>query len=719
MNRLLDLILRTHLRTQLYLALGFAVALTFIASLVALVSFQRVGEAQRVVNEGSVPNIAAAFLVAQDAQSLAGAAPRMTVARTEEALLEAVREISKTRIAFTVHVDALAGNEGENPATRHVRERGTDLLSNLDEIEDSAVERFVLAARSQELRDRLRSVETNLTELLVTAIDNQIFYALTGHRDLQNPPEPLETHFTTGEVNKYRRIAELYDAAAIGTQVMANAFSFSDRAQLEPLRERFEAATRQVQRNLRALGEDPVVKPVVPLFEQLIFLSVGDGVASEGIFAIRESELDLETRQRGLLVNNRGIATALIAEVERLVSRAREGALEATNRSQGTITTSRRVLLVLNIVSIAGAFLTAWGFVGKVLLRRLEKLSGWMHRMSQGDLESKVEIRGQDEVAEMAAALEVFRRHALEVQRLNLVEKLADELKGKNDELESVLEDLQTAQGQIVMREKLAALGELTAGVAHEIKNPLNFVKNFSEVSEELIEELDEILPDEGEEFGDDQREEVHDICQDLTENLKLIRQHGDRANRIVHDMLKMGRDAGDRYEVELNLLVKEHANLAYHSARAADSNFQLDIVEEFGEDVGSLECVPQDLARVILNLVSNACYATDEKRKEGKDGFAPTVKLETRRSEDRIVIRVHDNGNGMPPEVQEKIFNPFFTTKPTNQGTGLGLSLSNDIVREHGGELRVESKEGEYTIMSIDLPVQRVEVPVAAEAVG
>lgn len=715
MNRFLDLILRTPLRTQLYLSLGFAVALTFIASLVALVSFQRVGEAQRVVNEGSVPNIAAAFLVAQDAQSLAGAAPRLTVARTEEALRDAVKEISKTRIAFTVHVDALAGDdEGENPATRHVRERGTDLLSNLDAIEDSAVERFVLAARSQELRDTLRSVETNLTENLVTAIDNQLFYALTGHRDLQSPPAPLEAHFTTGEVNKYRRVAELYDAAAIGTQVLANAFSFADRAQLEPLRERFEAATRQVQRNLRALGDDPIVKAVVPMFDELITLSV----RGDGIFAIRESELDLETRQRGLLGNNRAIATALIAEVERLVSRAREGALEATSRSQGTITTSRRVLLVLNIVSIAGAFLIAWGFVGKVLLRRLEKLSGWMHRMAQGDLESKVEIRGQDEVAEMAAALEVFRRHALEVQRLNLVEKLADELKGKNSELESVLDDLQAAQGQIVMREKLAALGELTAGVAHEIKNPLNFVKNFSEVSEELIEELDEILPDEGEDFGEDQREEVHDICQDLTENLKLIRQHGDRANRIVHDMLKMGRDAGDRYEVEVNLLVKEHSNLAYHSARAADSNFQLDIVEDFGEDVGSLECIPQDLARVILNLVSNACYATDEKRKEGKDGFAPTVKLETRRSEDRIVIRVHDNGNGMPPEVQEKIFNPFFTTKPTNQGTGLGLSLSNDIVREHGGELRVESKEGEYTIMSIDLPVQRVEVPVAAEAV-
>ena len=713
MNRFLDLILRTRLRTQLYLALGFAVALTFIASLVALVSFQRVGEAQRVVNEGSLPNIAAAFLVAQDAQSLAGAAPRMTVARTDEILRETVKEISKTRIAFTVHVDALAGSEGENPATQHVRARGSDLLSNLDAIEDSAVERFVLAARSQELRDTLRTVETNLTALLVTAIDNQLFYALTGHRDLQTPAAPRETHFTTAEVNKYRRIAELYDAAAIGTQVLANAFSFSDRAQLEPLRERFEASTRQVQRNLRALGDDPIVKTVVPIFDQLIALSV----SGEGIFAIRESELDLETRQRGLLVNNRGIATALIAEVERLVLRAREGALEATNRSQGTITTTRSVLLVLNIVSIAGAFLIAWGFVGKVLLRRLEKLSAWMHRMSKGDLESKVEIRGQDEVAEMAAALEVFRRHALEVQRLNLVEKLADELKGKNDELESVLDDLRTAQGQIVMREKLAALGELTAGVAHEIKNPLNFVKNFSEVSEELIEELDEVLPGEGEDFGDDQREEVHDICQDLTENLKLIRQHGDRANRIVHDMLKMGRDAGDRYEVEVNLLVKEHANLAYHSARAADSDFQLDIIEDFGEDVGSLECIPQDLARVILNLVSNACYATDVKRKEAQDGYAPTVRLETRRGEDRIVIRVHDNGNGMPPEVQEKIFNPFFTTKPTNQGTGLGLSLSNDIVREHGGELKVDSKDGEYTIMSIDLPVQRVGVPVAAEA--
>ena len=396
-----------------------------------------------------------------------------------------------------------------------------------------------------------------------------------------------------------------------------------------------------------------------------------------------------------------------------MVSEAHANAQEATLASTEATLTGRTLLLSISALSVVGAVLIAWVFVGRVLLRRLELLSDWMRRMAAGDLEAQVEIGGRDEVADMAAALEVFRQHALEVQRLNLVELLAEELKEKNAELESTVGELHRAQDQIVMREKLAALGELTAGVAHEIRNPLNFVKNFSEVSGELLVELREALEEDGNNMSEKQRGLVEDISSDLSGNLERIGQHTERANRIVHDMLMMGRGSSEWQPTNINSLVDEYARLAFHSARASDPDFQLDIRQDLDPDAGELEAIPQDLGRVFLNMVGNACYATDEKRRaaaetgSGAGDYSPTLLLSTKRTENHVVVRIRDNGNGMPPEVVEKIFNPFFTTKPTGQGTGLGLAISNDIVREHGGTIRVETEPGEFTEMIIELPLE------------
>ena len=318
-------------------------------------------------------------------------------------------------------------------------------------------------------------------------------------------------------------------------------------------------------------------------------------------------------------------------------------------------------------------------------------------------------VDGRDEVADMAAALEVFRRNALEVQRLNLVEHLAEELRGKNDELETALADLDKAQDQIVMREKLAALGELTAGVAHEIRNPLNFVKNFSEASAELLVELREAVEDTGDALTENQKQYIEEISADLTSNLERIQSHGERANRIVQDMLMMGRGGGEARLIDINDLVNEHALLAYHSARALDPDFQLNILREFDPDAGQVEAIPSDLGRVFLNMVNNACYAVDENRKAreaaGDKEYMPSVTLATKRTDDSVEVRIRDNGSGIPQEAIDKIFNPFFTTKPTDKGTGLGLSLSNDIVRQHGGTIAVTSESGEFTEMLVTLP--------------
>ena len=334
-----------------------------------------------------------------------------------------------------------------------------------------------------------------------------------------------------------------------------------------------------------------------------------------------------------------------------------------------------------------------------------------MHAMAAGELDDKVEISGHDEVAEMATALEGFRLSSLDAQRLSLVEKLAEELQEKNQKLEQ-------AQEQIVMREKLAALGELTAGVAHEIKNPLNFVKNFAEGSIELLEELKEVVSENGGKgLGEKQRKLLGEINEDLNENLSSILRNGERANRIVQDMLGMGRGSGDFQQVEINTLVMEHVKLAYHAARATNPDFQLTIKEELDPNMGELNVIPHDLGRVFLNMVNNACYATDEKRKQVEEetgaklkageGYEPTVKITTRRDEENVVIAIHDNGIGIPKKLVDSIFNPFFTTKPPDKGTGLGLALSNDIVVKHGGSIEVDTEQDEYTEMSVSLPVQ------------
>ena len=500
----------------------------------------------------------------------------------------------------------------------------------------------------------------------------------------------------------------------IATELLANAFTLSDPSLIEPLRERFEAAISRINRNLPPLEGTAFHYESAAVFERLAALGSGD----DSVFDLFASELTISRQQEELLSQNRDVSLELNTEVNGLISSAQTSVQEATAGSSQAMRTG---LILLLAISVASTVTIVVAFVRRVLLRRIGMVSDWMRSMAQGDLETTVDVGGRDEVAEMAAALEVFRRHALEVQRLNLVEQLAEELQGKNDELESVLAQLQTAQNQIVMREKLAALGELTAGVAHEIRNPLNFVKNFSEASGDLVEELKEILEEEGVELSEEQRGLVDDITNDLVSNVERISSHGQRADRIVNDMLQMGRGGQEFRPADLNALLEEHARLAYHSARGTNQEFQLDIKEDFDPDVGELDVIPQDIGRVFLNMVNNACYATHQRRMATGDGsigpgkFMPTITLRTRRNDGQIEIRIGDNGMGMPEDVIEKIFNPFFTTKPTDQGTGLGLAISADIVRRHGGAIRVESVPGEGTDMIIDLPVER---PADVEAV-
>ena len=285
-------------------------------------------------------------------------------------------------------------------------------------------------------------------------------------------------------------------------------------------------------------------------------------------------------------------------------------------------------------------------------------------------------------------------------QDLQVREEQSAKLLDEKIRLEKTLSDLQAAQKQLIQSEKMASLGELTAGIAHEIQNPLNFVNNFSEVSNELIEEIDEELAK-----GD--MEEVKALLLDIKQNLEKINHHGKRADGIVKGMLQHSRSSGVTKEpTELNTLCEEYLRLSYHGLRAKDKSFNATLETNFDDSVGKVPIIPQDIGRVILNLLTNAFYAVSEKKKQDINGYQPTVGLETRHKKDSVQVVVTDNGNGIPQQVVDKIFQPFFTTKPTGQGTGLGLSMSYDIItKAHNGRLEVTTKETKGTEFTITLP--------------
>ena len=269
-----------------------------------------------------------------------------------------------------------------------------------------------------------------------------------------------------------------------------------------------------------------------------------------------------------------------------------------------------------------------------------------------------------------------------------------------NTSLSRTLDKLKAAQAQLIQAEKMASLGELTAGIAHEIQNPLNFVNNFAEVSVELVAELQEAQA-----VGD--VEEVTALADSLTQNLQKITEHGQRAASIVRGMLEHSRaSTGERQPTDLNALCDEYLRLAYHGLRAKDKTFNAELQTDFVPGLPLVEAVPGDLGRVLLNLFTNAFYAVQKRQQAGEADYAPTVGVGTRQLPDSVEIQVTDNGTGMPPAVQAKIFQPFFTTKPTGEGTGLGLSLSHDIiVKGHGGTLTVASQPGQGTTFTIALP--------------
>ena len=361
-----------------------------------------------------------------------------------------------------------------------------------------------------------------------------------------------------------------------------------------------------------------------------------------------------------------------------------------------------------------------------ILLSFLSDLFRLLFRKEYAEIEKYVDAAIFFSVIWMIAMLiiEKKQRNALEKERLktqaeeelniklaeqkiqleNLVEERTYEIVQQKNELEKTLVELKATQNQLIHQEKLASLGELTAGIAHEIQNPLNFVNNFSEVNAELVDEL-HIAIHEG------NLNEIKSIAKAIKDNEQKIMYHGKRADVIVKSMLHHSRSSsGINEPTDINDLVEEYLRLAYHGFRAKDKSFNAKVITEFDENIGKINIIPQDIGRVILNLITNAFYAVTERKKHSQselvEDYEPTVSINTKKINAKVEIKVKDNGNGIAQKILDKIFQPFFTTKPAGQGTGLGLSLSYDIIKAHGGELKVKTKEKEGSEFIIQLRI-------------
>lgn len=370
------------------------------------------------------------------------------------------------------------------------------------------------------------------------------------------------------------------------------------------------------------------------------------------------------------------------------------------------------VCMVTLLVVVLMAFL-----LSKSNLVNLEKVLVWIQNW--GDLTTKISLawgivvsmwglfrqynQQRQDLAQKELDHERMEKERVE-ERNQLIEtqklQLETQVKERTAELEQTLQDLKETQEQLIHKEKMASLGELTAGIAHEIQNPLNFVNNFADVNAELINEMED-------ELNAGNADEAKAIATDIRKNLEKISYHGDRADAIVKGMLQHSRNStGQKQPTDINTLTDEYLRLSYHGMRAKEKNFNSAILTEFDPSVGRLNLVPQDIGRVLLNLFNNAFYAVGEKAQKNPD-YSPEIRIATKAAPGAVVITVRDNGGGIPARIIDKVFQPFFTTKPTGQGTGLGLSLSYDIIKAHGGELKVSSVEGKGTEFQIVFPVR------------
>ena len=611
--------------TRLYLALGFAVFLTLVSSIVGVYYFERSGDLNFEVRTESVPVLESAWSAAREG--------------------ERIRSLGLVLLGDPNTVSDVPSGESVE-----------DILGRMEE--DLAVVGAVpaLSTDSQAVYD----AAVDLAEV----VDN-----LALNRDALR-----ESNDIAAGLRSSVEAASASPAANQGAlAVLSRAFLASDEQELDRLWDEF--ASHSVTGGVdTALGEE--------------------------VYVARGQQLALLTRERELAVAFDGAGTTLSGSASRLLEGAKAESAAALESSERSFDEGRLLLVLICVASVIAATLAAWLWVGNGLVRRLSRLSERMRGMAAGDIETPIPEVSRDEVGELAGTLEVWRQQALEVQRLNLVERLYGELREANAELERMQERL-VAQG------KLAALGELVSGVAHEISNPLNFVKNFTEGSLESYKELTEVLGDYRGQMKEDDVALMDEISEELTDSLQRVHTNGTRAYAIVERMSGLGVVGGELVPNNLNSVLRAAVQTGCDTFRANWEDFEITPEFDLDNAVEMIPMVAQDFSEAVVNLVTNACYAMRQRRETEGGDYEPTLNVSTRRVDGEVAIRIRDNGGGIADDVIERIFDPFFSTREGIMGAGLGLPIAADVARRAGGDLTVDTVYGEYTEFTLSLPAE------------
>ncbi len=651
---------------RLLAGLAALVLLTAGAGGVALVALYTYQHALDDVARQHLPALTSSATLVQQTQKLVATAPALILAQNQYERRGLMLRISGQKSSIDEQLDALRRfGLGVEESTAITRVQ-SDLVANLSEL-DTAVERKIdQDRRIQDLAQELRQLRERVHAVALThAGDDEMLRlrALSGSVSSNaTSAKALE-----GELAMQDWLGRSVDIL----ELLLTAFDAQNRGALDSIRvQLLETIDR-----ITAIGThlpDPERTATTGIVSELRTL----GLEPTGLLEARAQQLETVHAEQDALKRNQQLADQLVAAVSGPQQRITQAALtlnaDATERTRQT---ARQLIAIVILGAFAAAGILL--YILRSVIRRLRRLQQSMQGRQAG-LDTPIDTHGKDEFAEMAQALDFFVRTISE----------------REAETERALVDLRAAQASLVHAEKLASLGQLTAGIAHEIKNPLNFVNNFASLSLELCEELAEAAAS-GDRIG------VEETTRILAGNLGKIRDHGKRADSIVRTMLLHARHGdGEPQAVEFNILVEEAASLGFYAARAQDPNFRVALERHYAPALGMVELIPQDITRVLLNLLANAFYAAAQRATE------PCVTVTTTGDAEQVEIRITDNGNGMTQEVQDKLFTPFFTTKPTGEGTGLGLSLSYDIVvHQHRGRITVESEPGHYATLIVALP--------------
>ena len=462
-----------------------------------------------------------------------------------------------------------------------------------------------------------------------------------------------------------------------------------------------QAAVSVLQRALRA-DDEAVLQGLWDEFASLYATGIDPAVASlgegEGVFYVRGQQLALRGNITDLAVSFDRQSVDLENSVSGLLDASRAHSSGRLDQAVGSFDEGRTLLTAISVISVIAAVIAAWLWVGNGMVRRLSRMSERMRGMAKGDLETPVPEVGRDEIGELANALEVFRSQALEVERLNLVEQLYEELRKTNAEL-------QRMQARLVAQEKLAALGELVSGVAHEISNPLNFVNNFAEGTIDLYDELSEMLESYREKMSTDDMALLDELSQEMTMSMNHVLSNGGRALAIVERMRGLGLVGGDPVMTDLNAILREAVQTGYTAFNAQNRDFLMELEFDLDTSLGETMLVEGDFGEAIVALVSNACFAMRSKQETSGADYQPALTISTILAGDVVEIRIRDNGPGIADDVVGQIFNPFFSTRDGALGAGLGLPIAADVARRLGGDLSVDTVYGEYAEFTMTVP--------------